>query len=209
MTARRAALFLSVLLLALPATALAQSVPGIRGYAVIGSTMLTAADSFDAVAGSSSTLGIGGGAAVSFWKGLFVDVSVSRMKVDGERVFVDEGTVFPLGIPLAVTMVPFDLAGGWRLSGRRLSPYAGAGLSWISYKETSDFAAAGEDVDDSGTGLLLLGGVDVALSDWLHLGGEVRYRDADAALGDTGVSQIFGETSIGGVAASVRISVGR
>ena len=196
------------IVLTLPGPALAQEGVGIRGYGSLGVTFLAAADSFDAVAGTSRALNIGGGVAATLWKGLFVDVSASRITIDGERVFVDQGTVFPLNIPLEVTMTPFDIAAGWRGTGR-ISPYGGAGLTRISYKETSDFAADGEDVDGSGTGLLVLGGVDVAVSTWVHVGGEVRYRSVDGPLGESGVSAVFGEQSIGGFSTSVRVSFGR
>ncbi len=198
----------TLLVLTLPETALAQHGTIIRGYAVVGSTSLTAADSFDAVAGTSRTLTIGGGAAVTLWKGVFVDVAVSRLKVDGERVFVDQGAVYRLNIPLQVTLTPFDVAGGWRRAGR-ISPYGAVGLSRISYKESSGFAAAGEDVDDSGTGPFVLAGADVTLWRLVHVGGEVRYRHVDGPLGQTGVSAVFGEQSIGGLATSVRVAIGR
>ena len=105
-------------------------------------------------------------------------------------------------------MRPLDIAAGWRLDGR-ISPYVGAGLSRISYEETSQFATADENVDESGTGLLVQGGVDVSVTRWLHLGGEARYRNVKAALGAAGVSAIFGEDSIGGFSASFRLSLGR
>ncbi len=188
--------------------AFAQGTLHLRGYFTAGSTWLDAADSFDAVAGTRRTTNIGGGGTVTFWKSAIVDVGVSRMTVDGERVFVDQGTVYGLNIPLRVNMIPFDLAAGWRSVGR-VSPYAAIGVSRISYRERSDFAGAGEDIDGSGTGLLVLAGADVALSRLVHVGADLRYRNAEGPLGQTGVSQIFGERSIGGVAVSVRVSVGR
>jgi opacity protein-like surface antigen len=194
--------------IAQPERAFAQTGMTIRGYIAAGSTWLTAADSFDAVAGTNRTSSIGGGGAVTLWKSAFVDVAVLRMKVEGERVFVDQGTVYDLGIPLTVTMIPLDVAAGWRQRGR-ISPYGAIGLSRISYSERSDFAGDGEDFDESGTGLLLLGGADVTISKLLHVGAEARYRGVDGALGDTGVSGVFDERSIGGFAVSVRISVGR
>lgn len=197
----------ALVVLTLPQPALAQGRLPLRGYFVAGSTWLSAADSFEAVAETSRTLNIGGGAAVTIWKRAFVDVAVMRMKVEGERVFVDQGTVYGLNIPLQVTMVPFDVAVGWRQSGR-VSAYGAVGASRIAYRERSDFAEADEDVDDSGTGLLLLAGADMSLWKLVRIGAEARYRNVDGPLGQTGVSQVFDERSIGGFAASVRISVG-
>ena len=197
-----------LVVLALPEAALAQGGTPLRGYFVAGSTWLTAADSFDAVADTHRTSNIGGGAAVTLWKNVFVDVAVLRMKVDGERVFVDQGTVYGLNIPLQVTMIPFDVAAGWRMPGR-VSPYGAIGVSRISYRERSDFAGADEDVESSGTGPLVLGGADVAVLKFVHIGAEVRYRRVDGPLGESGVSEAFGEQSIGGFAAAIRVSVGR
>jgi opacity protein-like surface antigen len=105
-------------------------------------------------------------------------------------------------------MRPFDVGAGWRWSGR-FSPYVGGGMSWISYEETSEFAGAGEDLDESATGLLLLGGIDMQLSRWLHIGGDVRYRRVDGVLGAGGASEVYGEDDIGGFGAHVRFSIGR
>ena len=197
----------ALIALALPATAAAQDTVSLSGYFVAGSTWLAAADSFDAVAGTRRTSNFGGGAAVTFWKSAFVDVAVSRQKMDGQRVFVDQGTVYGLNIPLRVTMIPFDLAAGWRIAGR-VSPFGAVGVTHISYRERSDFAGTGEDVDGSGTGLVVLGGADVMILRRVRVGAELRYRAADGPLGETGVSAVFGERSIGGFAAAVRISVG-
>jgi hypothetical protein len=173
-----------------------------------GSTWLTAADSFDAVAGTTRTSNIGGGAAVTLWKDAFVDVALHRLSVDGERVFVDQGTVYRLGIPLQITMIPFDVAAGWRWRGR-ISPYGAAGISRISYTERADFAGEGDDVESSGVGPLVLVGVDLRVTRLLHVGAEARYRHVNGPLGQAGVSAVFGERSIGGFASSVRVSVGR
>jgi opacity protein-like surface antigen len=189
-------------------TAVAQESLAIRGYFIAGSTWFAAADSFDAVAGKSRTSNIGGGVAVTFWRRAFVDVALSRVALDGQRVFVDQGTIYELNIPLQVTMIPFDVTAGWRASGR-ISPYGAVGLSQIAYHERSDFAGAGEDVDSSGTGWVAMAGADVALSRLLHAGGEFRYRGVDGALGETGVSEVSNERSIGGFSASIRISIGR
>ena len=198
----------AIAVLALPERAFAQRDLSLRGYAVVGSTWLTARDSFDAVAGSHQTLNIGGGATVTIWKGAFVDLGIYRVKVEGERVFVDQGTVYRLDIPLQITLIPFDLAAGWRRAGR-VSAYAAAGVSRISYSERADFAAAGEDIDASGTGPLVFAGADVSLTRLVHVGGEIRYRSVDGPLGQTGVSEIFDEQSIGGFAVSLRVSFGR
>jgi hypothetical protein len=206
---RRIVLAIAALLALWPALASAQPRIGLVGYATYGATWFAAADSFEAVGASGHQQGLGGGVSVTgIWRGLFVDVGVARQKMSGERVFVDAGTVYPLGIPLDITIRPIDLAGGWRLSHGRLSPYVGAGVTFVSYREESTFAVAGDDVDDQATGGLFLAGADVKALSWLSLGGEIRYRKVSGVLGDGGVSQIFGDDQLGGVAIALRVSLG-
>jgi hypothetical protein len=201
---------LAVMAMLLPlSTASAQSAVGGRAYVTFGSVWQSASATFDAVAGTSRISSVGGGGTVTgIWKGLFVDVGVSRQKISGERVFVLDGTAFPLGIPLEITLRPVDIAAGWRWSSGRVSPYVGGGATFLSYTETADFAQPGEDVSEQTSGLVILGGFDVAIARWLHAGAEVRYRSITGVLGSGGVSEAFGEDNLGGAAAAVRVSVG-
>jgi hypothetical protein len=174
---------LAVLLLAgpvVPASAQSARVGG-RGYVTYGEVQFAAADTFKAVSGSARTASLGGGGQVTgLWRGLFVDAALSRQQVDGERVFVLNGTVYKLGIPLEVRTMPLDVAVGWRVAGRRVSPYVGGGLSSIGYTETGQFAQAGEDATARKSGALLLAGVDLPLGHYLFVGGELRYRAVTA-----------------------------
>lgn len=196
-------------LVAAPARAQQQAL-SVRGYVTYGSTVFSSADTFEAITGESSKTGIGGGATVvGIWRGLFADVGISHQELDGQRVFVDDGTIYPLGIPVTIRMRPVDVAGGWRLLFGRLSPYAGAGVTFIDYEETGDFAGPGDDVSESKSGALFLTGVDVAVIRWIHAGAELRYRAVKGVLGDGGVSGIYGEDQLGGYSFAVRISLGR
>jgi hypothetical protein len=179
-------------------------------YVTYGSTQFAAADTLDAVTGSSGASGFGvGGSVQRLWRDLFVDVAFSQQKIDGERVFVHEGETFRLGIPIEIRFRPLDVVGGWRFRAGRLSPYAGGGLTWMSYRERSAFAAAGDDVDEGKAGGVILGGVDVDVLRLLRVGGELRYRTVNGVLGRGGASDLFGEDDLGGVAFAVRVSVGR
>ncbi len=199
-----------LLALAVTRSAHAQTSVGALGYVTFGSVALGAADTFEAVAGKSNAPSVGVGAAVTgLWKHVFVDVSYSRQWLDGQRVFVSNGSVFPLGIPLSVAFEPLDAAAGWRFRAGRIMPYAGAGVSSIRYTETSDFAQQGDDVDERKTGGLVLAGVDVPIGRWFLLGGELRYRAVTGVLGESGASAAFGEDQLGGVSYAVRVSVGR
>lgn len=208
MTRRRLVLGLLISLAAQPVSA--QRSIDARGYFTYGAVSLASSETFKAVAGTSRTSSIGGGGEVTgLWKGLFADVAFSRQRLEGERVFVLDGTVYPLGIPLDVRFWPLDVAAGWRLTRGRTSPYVAAGLSSIKYEETSDFAQAGDDVSARKSGALVLGGVDVALARWLFVGGELRYRAVTGVLGESGASAVFDEDRLGGLSYAVRVSLGR
>lgn len=201
---------LAVLVSMLGTAAPAAAQVGVLAHASYGSTVFEAKDSFETVTGTSNAPGFLAGVTLTrLWRGVFVDVASGRTTLDGERVFVHAGTVFPLGIPAAIEWRPLDIAAGWRVAGRRFTPYAGIGLTTIAYKETADFAQVGDDVSETASGLLLLGGVDVPLWRWISLGGEVRYRAVTGVLGVGGVSEVFGEDQLGGTSFAVRLSIGR
>jgi hypothetical protein len=69
-----------------------------------GNIFFTAAESFDAILGTTSGPIFGGGARVGLpWGGLFVDVGAWRFHAEGDRALVFEDEVIPLGIPVDVT----------------------------------------------------------------------------------------------------------
>src|SRR5262249_28930253 len=146
---------------------------------------------------------------VDLWKHLFARVAVTHASKSGTRAAFTGTDVVPLGIPLKVSMTPLEISGGWRFSGEpapRLTPYAGGGLLILSYKETSDFADASENVSDTFTGFNVFGGVEFSITKWLAAAGEVQYRSVPNAIGDAGLSQAFDETNLGGT--TVRVTVG-
>jgi hypothetical protein len=181
----------------------------LRGYITFGTSRLAANETFEAVA-EPQVSAIGGGVQVTnVWRNAFADVAGSQLSLDGERVFIDNGRIFELGIPLEIAMRPFDIAGGWRLAlmRGRIFPYIGAGLTIVQYEETSEFAGSGEDVSESKAGPLVIGGVDVGVWRWISAGGEFRWRRVRGILGERGASAEFGEDDAGGFNAGVRISV--
>ena len=198
---------LQMIVLASPVSA--QTSIGVRGYFMYGGVSFSASDSIEAVTGETRASFVGGGGQVTVWKGVFADVGVSSQSMDGQRVFVDGGTVYPLNIPVTLRFLPIDLAVGWRMHGR-LQPYGGVGMTSLGYKETGEYAQSGEDVDVRRAGLLVLAGADFTVwRTWLHAGGEIRYRSVKGILGDSGASAAFGEDDAGGVAYALRISVGK
>lgn len=185
---------------------------GLRGFGTVTYDKMSASESFKAVTEKDTVTFFGGGAQVTnLWRGLFAEVAVERASRDGERVFVGPNNeVFRLGIPLKIKMTPFDIVGGWRsapVSG--VAAYGAAGFSSLKYEETSEFAAAGEDVDERFRGFVLFGGVEYSAMRWVHLRFEVRYRSFKDAVGAAGVSQVFEEDDLGSVGIALKVAVGR
>lgn len=231
----------AVLLLLVPAVAGAQSKPtppssrrpaaqttaqepiGIRGFVTFGSFRARSSDTFEAVLGSNVGPIVGGGAQVLLPYGLYVEVSASRFRRDGGRVFIGPNQeVFPLGIPLEVSLTPLEFTGGWRyrhcprtLKGRAsvcrpsVVPYVGGGFSSFRYQETSDFGDAEDDVNERFNGFHLVGGVEYRAMPWLSVGGELGWSSVPDALGGGGVSAAFNENDLGGAAIRLKINIGR
>jgi hypothetical protein len=185
----------------------------VGGYAMFGRINFTANESFDAVTGKPSGTIFGGGARVGLpLGGLFVDLGAWRYRGEGERVLVADDQVFRLGIPVEITVTPIELSAGWRFRIRRapkLVPYAGGGLTILKYQETSEFANAGDDVDDSFNGYHLLGGAEYRILRWLGVAGEASWSTVPDAIGESGVSAAFDETDLGGTTFRIKITIGQ
>ena len=195
-----------------PAPAPSRSID-IGGYAMVGRFSLAASESFDAILGESSGTIFGGGARIGIpFGGLFVDVGAWRFHGEGERAFVSGGTVYPLGIPVEVTMTPLEISGGWRFRFRqmpKLIPYVSGGFTSMQYQETSDFSTGDEDVDETFTGYHLSGGAEYKITRWLGAAGEVSWTTIPDSIGEGGVSEAFDEHDLGGTTLRFKITIGR
>ena len=185
----------------------------IGGYAMVGQFTFAAGDSFDTILGTHSGTILGGGATVGLpWGGLFVDIGAWQFAADGERALILDGQVYPLGIPVEVSVVPLEISAGWKFRLRRLPklmPYAAGGYTSMGYKETSSFSGAGEDVDERFGGYHLRGGAEFKVTRWLGVAGEVAWTTVPDAIGEGGVSKAFNEDNLGGTSLRARITVGR
>lgn len=183
----------------------------IRAFVDVSAVWMTASESFKAVTGSNSRVQYGGGVqAVNLWKGLYAEAMAGYSSLTGSRVFVYQGTVYDLGIPVTITFLPIEAGIGWRAPvGKSLHAYAGGGVSFMNYEEESDFADADDDVSESFTGFYAAGGLEVRLAKWLHLRAEGRFSSFPDALGGGGVSADFDETDLGGAAVAVKLVLGR
>jgi opacity protein-like surface antigen len=182
---------------------------GLRGFAVIDTTRQAANESFAAVLGRAQTTAVGGGAEVDAWKHLFLRFAVSQSKETGSRVFVSDGEVFDLGIPLSVTLTPIEAGGGWRFpSASRVTPYLGAAFVSLGFTQVSKFAEPDEDVHERYTGSAAFGGVDVAIWKGLFVGAEAQYRHVSVPDASGSVMREFGERDLGGFTARILFGVG-
>ena len=179
----------------------------LRAYGIFDFNNMAAKESFEAVLGTSQLKGFGGGVEVDIWKHLFVRVAGTQARDTGSRVFVSGSEVFPLGIPLTVTMTPIEAGGGWRFETKsgRLTPYAGVSYLSMGYAEESDFAEAGENTSERFAGQAVFGGAEFRIWKWFIAAGEAQYRRVPNALGAGGVSKDFGESDLGGVTARIMI----
>lgn len=212
---RRVVAMAALALLCLSAEAVAQrrtSGMGVTIYGGAGAVAPDASKSVEAVSGQTTidswTVG---GRVTNVWRHVFVDLAVSQQAFDGERVFLHNGTVYGLGIPLRVTMSPRDAALGWRFgdTNSRILPYAALGASQVGYKETADFATSGDNVTGTATGLLVMAGADIRVWKWVAAGADVRYRKVTGVLGESGISQDYAEDQLGGTAVTFRLVIGR
>lgn len=200
----------AIILAATPADA--QNAVMLRGFADVGSTTFSAADSFKAVFGTNRGVVFGGGVEVVLPQSVFFNVRASRFRRSGERVFTFAGEQFSLGIPTTVTVSPIELTGGYRLDrGWRVVPYGGGGVGWHSYRETSAFAEPSENVDERYTGYQILGGAELRLLRWIGAAAEAQWATVPDALGQdpNGVSAAFDERDLGGMTFRIKVVVGR
>jgi hypothetical protein len=183
---------------------------GLRPYFLVSGERFAARQTFEAIFDRPVHPLVGGGVQVGFRSGLYVDLALSRFEKSGERAFLFNDQAFKLGIPLTTTLTPVELTGGWRFRPRRrLVPYGGGGVGWYAYKEVSDFAAEGDNIDVRKTGLTALGGVELRAHRRIRVAVDAQYSHVPDILGVGGISAQAGEDDLGGVSARVRILVGR
>ena len=204
---RRAPLVLCLLLL-LPAAASAQI--SVRGFADAGFMTFTATDSFKAILGKSSGPLYGGG--IEFGeKQFYLSLGARRFSREGHRVFVFENQVFPLNVHDRITVTPVDLTFGYRFRSHGLVPFAGGGVSWSRFTETSDHATDDENVKHTYTGGHVMGGAEVPLQSWLAAAVDAQWSSVpdDFDESATSVAKLYDEHDLGGFTIRARIIFGR
>jgi hypothetical protein len=160
--------------------------------------MTNAADSYDAIYGDPMPqVGI---QVERDWRRWRFDLAADWGEVDGERAFP---TVPPFGtgIDETLTLLPVHLTAAYRFRpGSRWDVYAGAGPSYLSWEDESDFASAsGSQVGGSA----LLGLRRQGRRGGWEVGAEVRWSTFPGALPDAGFAGLFNEDDPGGLALTV------
>jgi hypothetical protein len=176
---------------------------GLRVYGIVENEHMAATKSFTATLGTSSLLFEGGGGdLLNLWKGVFARVSFANTSKTGSRASVSGGQAFSQNIALTVSMTPIEVGGGWRFKALdtkdRVVPYLGVAALMLRYKETSQFAEPGDDINTTVKGSVFFAGVEFGLTKFVQVAVEGQFRNLPTALGVEGVSKDFGESDLGG-----------
>ncbi len=153
-----------------------------------------------ALFGSDHGATFGGAVRYKFWRGAFATAGVRTFSKDGQRVFVATPTsaVQKLGFPLSMSTTPIFLSVGYRIrDGHLLVPYLSAGGTLTKYHETSTVAGQTFDENVSKAGFVGAVGVEVGRG-LLRFAAEGGFSTASGAIGNAGVSQVYGEKDAGG-----------
>lgn len=179
---------------------------GIVGVAQFGYVRFAAAESFSAVLGRAGGGLLGGGAEVRVGPA-FLSASVERFEKTGQRILVVDDEIFKLGIPETVRIVPVSVSAGLRFSHDVATPYVGAGVGRMFYKERSSFADDSEKVDARFSSYHFLGGIEFR-NGWVATAFEAQYTHAPQT-GIGGALQAFHESNLGGLTGRIKVLVGR
>jgi opacity protein-like surface antigen len=200
--------------LALATPSWAQNGITMRGFADAGLTVFTATQSFKAILGSPAGPVFGGGVEVGLTRDVFLSVAASRFRRTGQRVFVFQNQVFKLDVSDTISVTPLQISAGYRFRGRRprrFVPYAGGGIGWYRFSETSAHSTSADDAKMTNAGYHLLAGAETPIRRWAAAAVDAQWSSVPNSLGDsaTGVSSLYDEHDLGGFTLRARIIVGR
>jgi hypothetical protein len=182
---------------------------GVRIFGAVDVEHMLARQSFSATVGTSNLLGFGAGFDVVNLngRGLFMRVAVSVMSKTGTR---SDGT-FSNGIALDVTMLPVDIGVGWRFNHvtrtNQVTPFIGGGALFLHYSETTPAGSSADNTIGWFLGAGAFVGVDLRLGSAITVAPEVDVRTVPGAIGNGGLSQVFNESNLGGLAFRVTVGV--
>jgi opacity protein-like surface antigen len=178
------------------------------------SDLTRAKDSASAVfGGSTGAFSFGAEAGYEHRLGVFLSGSFRYFEKDGERVFVAAPgePVFPLGHPLSVRIVPVSLTAGYRfLRTSLVSPYVALGVGLASYREESTVGGITSSESRNELETRVVAGAQLGRGR-LRFGVEGCYSRIPETIGFGGVSSLYGEDDVGGLAVFGKViySLGR
>jgi opacity protein-like surface antigen len=181
----------------------------LRGFGQAGGTVFDARDSFDTLIGSTFGMMSGGGGQVVFPNGVYAQGSFDRFRKTGSRVLVSGNQLFMLDSPTQLTVTPILGTVGYRAPDySRFAPYVGGGIGWHSLREESPGLAAADWIDEGKLGYHVVGGIEFPVARFLAVAGEAQYATVPKALGETGVSAVYGEENLGGATFRFKLILG-
>lgn len=193
------------------ASASAQGV-SFRPFALFAEQQFAATKTFEATFGQANHALWGGGLSITQDDRVYLDLTASRFEKTGTRAFFFNGTAFSTNIAQTVTITPLEMTAGYRFHRwPRVIPTLGGGVGLYRYKQVSDFSNPDENVDTQHAGVAVEGGVEIRLHRWFGVGADAHYSYVPGILGQesTAFSKDAGEKNLGGLAARVRVIVGR
>jgi hypothetical protein len=173
--------------------------------------MAAASRSARAVFGSRGGPTAGGAVHLGLGAAWFVGAGARWFQQDGERVFTrgDGEPVFRLGHPLTVRILPVYGFLGYRLRPHtRLVPYAMAGAGVATVRERATVAEITETAASTRASGHLAAGVEYGRGT-VRLGAEVMFTTIPRSAGIGGVSAVYDEKDVGGVAVVARVAFRR
>lgn len=181
----------------------------VRGFGQAGASLFTAKNSFETIFGTAAGTMFGAGGQVVFPNGGFVQASGERFTKTGSRVFVSGTQVFTLDVPDTITVTPIHVTVGYRdHTYRAAAPYFGVGLGWQMFREESSSAADAQQVDHGHISYHVMGGIEIPVSAWLSVAGEIQWTGVPNGLGDAGIGTVVHEDDLGGVAFRFKLIIG-
>jgi outer membrane protein W len=184
----------------------------LRPFALFTAQQFAATQTFEATFGQVNQPFWGGGLSITQDDRYYLDLSASRFEKTGSRAFFFNGTAFSTGVSQKITITPLELTAGYRFHPwPRVIPTVGGGVALYRYKQVSDFSTDEENVDSQHAGAVVEGGVEFRLHRWIGVAADVHYAYVPGILGEdpSAFSTAAGEKNLGGVAARVKLIVGK
>jgi len=175
-----------------------------RLFGVFEPQFMTAANTFDAVTGSSVLLGYGGGAEVlNVWRQLSVrgDITFASASITNGNIV--DGVFLSNGVPVDLTFRTIELGAGWRMPLKKhpkMSFYVGGSAIIFHYGESGPLATPEETVSQSFTGFGGELGLDWALSKRSVFSLEGQYRTVPSNPPGGSTQAVLNEPDLGGFA---------